>query len=76
MSDVSPLSAASKIIAASIPNRARLPERLHVANQDRGVHERHEMRAPAARPCHLVGEGQWQVWRPGWSPAYRYDLSG
>src|SRR5438105_1058780 len=39
------VSAATRIIsAARPPNRASLPERLQVADQDRSVHQRDEMR--------------------------------
>jgi hypothetical protein len=33
----------------AVPNRARLPEWLQIADQDRGVHQRDEMRARATR---------------------------
>jgi len=36
-------------LGRAIPDRPGLPEGLKVADQDRGMHERHEMRAPGPR---------------------------
>ena len=41
-----------------IPDRTRLPERLQVSNQDRRVHQRHEMRTRAAGERDRLSERQ------------------
>ncbi len=48
----------------AVPNRPRLPEGFEFADQDCGVHQRHEMRARAAGEVYRLRErkGQGRGW--------------
>jgi hypothetical protein len=51
--------------SGAVPYRPCLTERLDVADQDRGIHERDEMRARASGEGDRLGERERQVRAPG-----------